>query len=105
MPPRFRVYYDDDSTYTGDPYYAPRVGVQVVVQETPGGKEPFRVMKGKDGHFYWKPESGWHRCDTPGMWDYWFHYRGPQVVIFGREMEHDEEYQALVRRAKREGLG
>ncbi len=98
-PPRFRIYYGDGSTYSGDPYFAPPAGVQVVAQEN--RKYP---MSGKHA-YYWLPESGWHACDEAGMWDHWLMYRGPKAVIFGREMERDEEFWEIVTRARREGVG
>ena len=96
---RFRIYYGDGSTYSGDPYLAPQTGVQVVAQENRK-----RLISGKDA-YCWKPESGWHGCDTLGMWDYLFSYRGPKAVLFGREMQRDEDFFALRRRATAEGLG
>ena len=96
---RFRIYYGDGSTYSGDPYLAPQTGVQVVSQENRK-----QLMSGKDV-YYWKPESGWHACDMLGMWDHLFMYRGPKAILFGREMQRDEDFWALRQRAKVEGLG
>ncbi len=96
---RFRIYYGDGSTYSGDPYLAPQTGVQVVAQENRTAP-----MSGKDA-YYWKPESGWHGCDVLGMWDYLFSYRGPKAILFGREMQRDEDFWSLRQRAKVEGLG
>lgn len=98
---KYRIYYADGWTYDGDPFFAPNTGVQVVAQED-GSK--VRIMSGKDA-YYWKPESGWHACDTLGMWDYLFMYRGPKALLFGREMERDEEFFKLRRRALDEGVG
>ncbi len=96
---RFRIYYGDGSTYSGDPFLALPTGVQLVAQEN--RKVP---MRGKDA-YYWLPESGWHACDTLGMWDHLFMYRGPKAILFGREMQRDEDFYALCQRAKVEGLG
>ncbi len=96
---RFRIYYGDGSTYSGDPYLAPQTGVQAVAQENRDVP-----MSGKDA-YYWKPETGWHSCDTLGMWDYLFSYRGPKAILFGREMQRDENFWAIRQRARVEGLG
>lgn len=94
---RFRIYYADGSTYSGDPFFAPPTGVQAVAQDG-------RVMAGKDA-YYWKPVSGWHACDTLGMWDYLFMYTGPKAILFGREMERDEDFWEVKARAQAEGVG
>jgi len=101
-PPRFRIYYGRDSgfaTYEGDPYFAPPMDGQVIIQDNRTG-----AMSGKFG-WYWKPDSGWHSCDEGGYRDYMFGFVGPKAFVFGREMERDQEFFDLVRHAKAEGLG
>lgn len=103
-PPRFRIYYGSDSdyaTYSGDPYFAPTMDIQVVVQDNRTGP---MSNKGKAA-FYWKPDSGWHSCDQLGLWDYLCWYKGPKAILICREMESDKDYYALVKRAEAEGLG
>lgn len=102
---RWRIYYDDGSTYSSDrdPFFAPQTGVQVLVQEVPGGKIGFRPYHSKDAYYY--RDGRWFACDEAGMWDYLLMHRGPKAVIFGRSMVRDEDFWKVVRRAKTEGLG
>ncbi len=100
---KFRIYYIDREPYTGDPFLAPQTGVQAIAQEDRDGRRGYKVLRGKDV-WYWKPDTGWRGCDEAGMWDYLMMYRGPKAVLFGR-MARDEDYWAVFRRAKNEGLG
>lgn len=102
-PKKFRVYYEDGSTYDGDPFDAPATGVQVITQEDPARTKGFRLFTSKDAYCY--KDGNWFQCDTPGMFDYLMGHPGPLKVLFGRMMVRDEEYYKIVNRAKEEGLG
>lgn len=99
---RFRIYYGDGSAYSGDPYYAPAVNVQVVVNEA-YNPQGYTVSTSKDA-YYWTEIKGWNACDIPGMYDYLMLHRGPKAILFGRTIR-DEDWQAIVARAHEEGLG
>lgn len=97
---RFRIYYGGGATYSGDPFLAPPVNVQVVAQEGdgPGGRI---LMHGRD--FYIWREFGWTISDQAGFWDYLMLYHGPKAVLFGRTIR-DEDFQETLKRAIREGI-
>ena len=100
---RYRLYYGDGSTYSGDPHFAPPANVQVVACEditTPTG---FNLRHGLDA-YYWREDVGWQGCDTAGMWDYLMLHHGPKVVLFGRSLR-DDDFWKIVSRASVEGLG
>lgn len=102
---RWRVYYDDGSTFDGSdsPWEAPANGVQALAFETKSEAHPFRVIHTKDA-YYWR-DGAWYGCDIMGLWDYLMLYRGPKAVLFGRTMYRDVDFFALLERAKREGVG
>ena len=103
---RFRIYYGDGSTYSGDPYHAPPNNVQCVVQEMPGHERGWVISKGEHetkGSWWWDGEH-WRVCDTAGMWDYLLMHVGPKAILFGRTLR-DSDHWAIIERANREGLG
>ncbi len=102
-PRKFRIYYDDGSTYSDDPYFAPATGVQVITQEDETRSRGFKLFYSKDAYCY--KDGHWFRTDDAGMWDYLMEYSGPKAVLFGRMMVRDEDFWAIVNRAKNEGLG
>lgn len=92
----FRIYYGDDSTYSGDPFLA--VPHNVICLAVPG-----KVWHSRDA-YYWHKDMGWTPCDVPGMWDYLLNYVGPKAILFGRNVR-DDIYWKIVDRAHKEGLG
>lgn len=96
----FRIYYDDGSTYAGDPFEAASHGVIAVVVRRNG--KPL-VWHSRDA-YYWHKEMGWTPCDDWGYRDYMLNYIGPKAVLFGRNVR-DEQYWAIIKRAIAEGLG
>lgn len=100
---KFRIYYEDGSTYQEDPFYAPATGAQVIAQADPARVKGFGLLLGKDA-YCWK-DGYWFQCDVAGMWDYVMEHPGPLKVLFGRMMVRNEEYYKIVNRAKVEGLG
>ncbi len=92
----FKIYYSGGKTYSnedGDPFHAPGVDVQVIMQD--GG-----IQSGSTA-YYWKEGVGWNACDAPGMYDYLMNHMGPQKTIFGRTIR-DKEFWETRRRAKDE---
>ncbi len=103
MPLRFRIYYDDGTTYSGDPFYAPQTGVQCVATEDPNAEAGYKVKAVRDA-FYWDGRQ-WRACDEAGMWDHLLMYQGPKAIIFGRWMKRDDDFWSILAQANREGLG
>lgn len=99
---KFRIYYGNGETYSGDPFHAPRVNVQAIAIEDPDASRGCKTITGKDA-YYWK-HGRWYGCDTPGMWDYLYFHDGPIAIIFGRTIR-DDDYWRMVQRANKEGLG
>lgn len=102
---RFRIYYGDDSTYSGDPFYAPPTNVQTIAMEDPGAARGHRLVTESPRDAYYYREGMWWSCDEMGLWDYMFEHIGPKAVLFGRTMTRSEDYWAIVNRAKAEGFG
>ena len=97
---RFRIYYGDGTTYSGDPFLAPSSGVQAVAVEEGDG---FVIRAGKD-HYCWKEDNGWIGTDGPGREDYLTFNEGPCKALNGRTIRNDA-YFAVVTRVTKEGLG
>jgi hypothetical protein len=96
----WRIYYGDGRVFTdadGSPFDAPRVDVQVIVQQKGGDYE--RVC-GRD-HFYWEPErGGWCNSDIFGAMDHLIRSKH-QCLLFGRQMS-DEGYRQVHMRMLRD---
>ena len=113
---RFRIYYDDGSTYSdrdGEPFYARPYGVEVVAIESASAPSGVALQHGLPAkhNWVWKndglepaQEPIWHLVDEAGLWDYLLMYRGPKAVLIGRTIRN-EAFWALMSRASKEGLG
>ncbi len=99
---RWRIYYGDGSTYSGDPYWAPTSNVQAIAVGDTAATRGYRIVTSKDACIY--AEEAWWGCDDAGMWDYLLNHKGPKAVIFGRTISPDT-YFKILQRATREGLG
>ncbi len=104
---QWRIYYGDGSCYAGssveDAVYAPTLNVQVIWIENPKRSEDGGIVCDRD--YYLFKDTRWFGCNEAGYYDYLYHYKGPKAIIFGRTLEVEEDYNALVLRAKREKLG
>lgn len=101
---RWRIYYGDGTTYSdrdGGPEFAPAINVQVIAREKacPSG---FGLMFGKDA-YVWRGRE-WHGVDWLGFMDYIQNHQGWQKILSGRSI-FDEDHQAVLARAGKEGLG
>jgi hypothetical protein len=97
---RFRIYYDDGTTYDGDPWMAPCDGVQIIVQKDDAAGDPYAVGRELlyDTDFYcWRVEQQqWFKCDLYGMFDY-LRAPGPKKVLAGRTALRSAYKAAIVR--------
>lgn len=108
---RYKIYYDDGTVYSGDPYYAPTSGVQVVAQEDSSSSKGWILIHGianaaqsDVGIYCWRDDGfGWDIHDQAGFYDYLFNYKGPKAVIFGRTIP-TEDFQKVLQRAIDEGI-
>ncbi len=98
---KFRIYYEDGATYSGDPYLAIPSGAIIVAIEDVGANNGFRLTKSKDA-FFWKHDRWWG-CDVLGLHDYLTMHIGPKAVLFGRTIR-DDLYWEIVQRAIKEGI-
>ncbi len=100
--PRFRIFYDDGSTYSGEVWDAPGDGVQVIVQCDDAAGDPYAVGRELlfDADFYcWRAqESKWFRCDIFGLHDY-LRVAGGKKVVFGRTAPRSAYKAALIQAA------
>jgi hypothetical protein len=80
----FRIYYADGSTFDGDPFEAPGLGVLLIVErDIEHGR---RIVSGGD-YFVWR-DSRWFSADQIGMLDYLLQ-PGPRKVIVGRMVDNE----------------
>lgn len=93
---RWRIYYGDGSTYSGDPFLAPPTNAQGVAFKD---RSP---VFGKSA-YYWR-DNDWWACDEAGMWDYLMMHIGPKAVVFGRTLRDDQFYD-IKKRMMSEGVG
>lgn len=106
QPKRFRIYYGDGSTYSGDPFLAPQTDVQIIVRESADSPKGWALLFSKSLHGYYCYRDGsWFVTDDAGFWDYLMCCQGPKKVLFGRTMIRTEAFNDCIRRAKVEGLG
>jgi hypothetical protein len=95
----WRIYYGEGvfTDADGSPFDAPRVDVQVIVQEKDGDYE---LIHGKD-YFYWEPKrGGWHATDLFGAFDHLIRAER-QCLLVGR-MLADDEWATLWSRVKQD---
>ena len=101
------IYYGDQSTYAGstdeEAFMAPALNVQVISIENPKRNKGHGLVTGYDAYYY--KHGRFFGCDTAGVYDYLMTHPGPNKVLFGRTMAKEEAWNAIVSRAKREGLG
>lgn len=86
----FRIYYADNTTYDGDPFQAPALGVLVIVEKDPDHGR--RIVAGKD-YFVWTGER-WYTVDYIGMIDYLI-IPGPKRVLIGRTVPNQQWYDTF----------
>lgn len=84
----FKIYYDDGSTFEGDPAIAPTRGVQVIVM-----RDRDHVWKTVAGsHYYVWANRGdgyeWFGVDQAGFYDYLFN-PGWKMILLGRTISND----------------
>lgn len=87
----FRVYYDDGSTFDGDPFDAPFWGVLVIVE---ADAEHGRRIVSNGDYYVW--ENRWRAKDFIGMIDY-LQQPGPRKVICGRMVDNERFFEAYKR--------
>lgn len=79
----FKIYYDDFTTYVGDPYYAPVMGVLVIAEED---KEHGKRLIQNADYYLWDDRgegNQWWEADFIGLVDYLIK-PGPKRVLIGR---------------------
>lgn len=87
----FKVFYADGSTYTGDPYEAPAMGVIVIVHKD---KEHGRRISAGHDYYVWEPDiERFVNVDQIGMYCYLIR-PGAKRVLLG-QMVSDEKYQEI----------
>lgn len=100
MRPSFRIFYDDWSTFDGDPCDAPTEGVIAIVQRDDAVGDPYAVGRTIvfDKDFYWWVGT-WVGGDLYGLFDYLRNHRGARCVAFGRWTDR-ANYKAILLRAQ-----
>lgn len=105
---RFRIYYEDGSTYEGygfeDAINAPTMRVQVCVNDRPSGSKNYSLQHSKDA-YVWRDDGGWYGVDSLGLHEYWFERGKAKYAVFGGTMARTEEFHSCLNRALDEGLG
>jgi hypothetical protein len=96
----WKIYYDDDTTYSGPPELAPALGVQVIV--VIDKENGWHTVCDKD-YYAWDDRGDgerWWAVDFPGLIDY-FIQPGYKIVLLGREIPTNR-YQEIFNRAMRD---
>ncbi len=83
----FRVYYDGNATYAGDPYLAPAFGVLLIVEFDPDNG---RHIISNGDYYVWEG-FGWCAVDYMGLVDY-LQRPGYRKVMFGRTVPNSVWY-------------
>jgi len=88
----YKVYYADESTYTGEPWNAPAFGVLVIVEkDLDHGR---RLVSAKDYYVWDEKNERWWSVDFIGMVDY-LGFPGRKRVLFGRTVPNEEWYKIM----------
>jgi len=88
----YKVYYADESTYTGEPWNAPAFGVLVIVEKDPDHGR--RLVSAKDYYVWDEKIERWWSVDLIGMVDY-LGQPGRKRVLFGRTVPNEEWYRIM----------
>ena len=109
---KWRIYYSDprgrvyDGNCAEHAYHAPSFGVQVLKDECRKEVDLKLYTLRKGCSFYcWedKPVQRWSgKDDDAGLHDYFHYHRGPQKIIWGREI-FDEIFQRVMQKARQDG--
>ncbi|MHC4240156.1 MAG: hypothetical protein ACYSUC_10445 [Planctomycetota bacterium] len=86
--PKWRIYYDDGTTYSdedGPVENVPGLGVQTIIK--PDNKVGREILSHQD--FYWYEKGQWLAGDVWGLWDY-LQRSGWKKVILGRVIPKEE---------------
>jgi hypothetical protein len=90
---QYKIYYTDGSTWDssmGEPWEAPRAGVQIIVQRHPDPQErPFLCFRGD--YYIWR-KNQWFAVDLFGYWYYYFVRKldHPHAVLAGEYATNEE---------------
>ena len=81
---KWRIYYDDETTYESDPYEAPSRGVLCILD----AHGEWHIDENYDYYVWQFREDGWTGVDWFGMLDYLME-KGARKVVFGRTVAND----------------
>lgn len=92
---QWRVFYTDGATFSnldGNPYEAPKEGIQVILKVDPDvGRF---MLAGRDYYWFDHLRQEWFGGDMAGFYQH-LRQHGPSCVLFGTYVTH-REYQACV---------
>jgi hypothetical protein len=89
----FRIYYDDGSTFDGDPFDAPFWGVLIIVEKD---RDHGRRIVSNGDYYVWI-DGRWRAKDHIGLIDY-LQQPGHRKAVCGRMVENDH-FTAVYMRA------
>lgn len=84
----YKIFYDDGTTYTGDPFNAPVFGALIIVEDD---KDHGRQIHAKCDYFCWEDRGDglrWWEADFIGMIDY-LSRPGMKRVLIGRLVSNE----------------
>ena len=94
---QWRIYYGDGSCFSseqGTPWDAPRVNVQMIIQEHP--RVGWEIVSNADQYYFEEESRGWYSAEGFTLWDHLVRAKMP-LVVFGR-MISTGHFDALVKR-------
>lgn len=92
----FRIYYADGSTYDGDPYCAPALGVLLILENSL--EHGRRYVAGGDYYVY--ESERWYAVDIAGMFQY-LTAPGARRILLGVMVENSV-WSEVVKRASKD---
>jgi hypothetical protein len=98
---KYKIYYGDGRTYTGDPVHAPTLNVQVIAVADKDGTNGRALLHSRD--VYWWTEDGWTGGDLFGFHQYLFTPHITKYAVFGTSIDTGR-FREILERAKVEGL-
>jgi len=89
---RFRIYYGDGTTYSGDPYLAPPTGVQIINEFDP---DQGRIKVHSHDWYVWDGDLGqWLGVTLDALIAY-MRRNGPRKVLFGETIRTQAFYDCV----------
>lgn len=99
---RWKIYYGDGSTFSsddGEPEEAPRLNVQIIIQDDP---DKIWIAQQRADYYVWEYGRWWGK-DLFGLWEHLFLYAGLSIALAGKTIG-SVDYMNIWRAAKNDPM-